>query len=187
MEHMKIFLDIDGVLADFCKGSHEVHGLPYSQIVWPYPAGCWDFTQHLDMTAAEFWAPLDFKFWSTLPWMDDAHQILETLTAFNLPTALCTTPPLASESITGKVEWVRKNLPEMYRHLIVTPAKQFCAHPWAILIDDADHNIRKWRANGGHGILIPRIWNSKHALIGCNIQEYLSTELEKILCIPKTD
>jgi hypothetical protein len=61
------------------------------------------------------------------------------------------------------MQWIKNNLPQMYKRVIITAAKEMCAHPSALLIDDADHNVNKWRANGGVAILVPRIWNSRHA------------------------
>jgi len=155
----KIFLDMDGVIVDFMRGAHEYHKLPYSS--YPYPVGEWMFTKHLLMDDHDFWSPLGYKFWAELPWMPDGHEIWRMI--MDLDPVLCTAPTLHPGCAGGKMQWIKNNLPQMYKRVIITAAKEMCAHPSALLIDDADHNVNKWRANGGVAILVPRIWNSRHA------------------------
>jgi hypothetical protein len=150
---------MDGVIVDFIRGAHEHHKLKYDP--WPYPVGKWDFVKRVDKTAYEFWSPLKFDFWSTLPWTPDGEEILSMLPFED--TCLLTAPTQEAECVTGKLRWVRDNLTGYNRKVIITPAKEMCAHPNALLIDDGDHNVDKWRANGGQAILVPRIWNSRHA------------------------
>ena len=50
----------------------------------------------------------------------------------------------------------------MTAHLYSLRRKHFCARPDALLIDDGDHNVEAFRANGGQTILVPRPWNSLH-------------------------
>ncbi len=154
---MKIFLDMDGVLVDFVRGAHDHHNLNCTP--WPYPPGVWDFVKHTGLSAAQFWSPLGFEFWSELNWTPDGEEILSLVP----DCVLLTTPTLHIECPTGKMEWIRQNAPELYRRTVITATKEVCAHPNALLIDDADHNVDKWRANGGVAILVPRIWNSRHA------------------------
>ncbi len=169
---------MDGVLVDFVRGSHQFHGLPYDP--WPYPAGVWNFVNYLRMSENSFWSPLNYGFWESLPWTPDGKDILETVTDVGLPIALITTPTLHPECVGGKIAWVKREIPELYRKLIVTPVKEMCAHPEAILIDDNDSNVARWITQGGKGILIPRIWNAKHFLTDLDICEYIKTELNTL-------
>jgi len=156
---MKIFLDMDGVIVDFMKGAHAFHKLSYDP--YPYPVGQWDFTDYLLMDDEAFWGPLGFKFWAQLPWMPDGHEIWRMVMDYD--PVLCTSPTLHVECASGKMQWIKNNLPQMMRRTIITPSKEMCAHPNALLIDDADHNVDKWRANGGVAILVPRKRNSRYA------------------------
>ncbi len=166
---MKIFLDMDGVIVDFMRGAHEFHKLNYNP--YPYPKGEWEFVEHTGITPKEFWSPLSYRFWSTLPWMPDGRAIYDAVLDIHLlnDVAFLTTPTLEPGCVTGKIEWVRRHIPTMMMRTIITPAKEMCAHPNALLIDDADHNVDKWRDNGGVAILVPRIWNSRHAEAGSTV------------------
>lgn len=155
---MQVFIDMDGVIVDFVRGAHKFHGIDG---VWPYPRGVWDFVPLTGLSDAEFWEPLGFKFWSELHWTSDGHRIWDMVAGHS--PAIITTPTLHLECPAGKMQWIRNHLPDMYRRTVITAAKEVCAHPNALLIDDNDQNVDKWRACGGVAILVPRIWNSRHA------------------------
>lgn len=161
----KIFLDMDGVIVDFMKGAHEFHNLPYSYGDFPYPVNEWYFVHHTGMSNNEFWSPLGEAFWEGLDWTPDGLEIFHMLQdATHLENmAILTAPVLNAGCSAGKMTWVRNNIPALKRRVIVTNAKEMCAHPDALLIDDADKNVNLWRANGGVAILVPRKWNSRHA------------------------
>lgn len=154
---------MDGVIVDFMKGAHEYHGLEYPND--NYTDGVGNFTDKLPMSSREFWSPLDGEFWAGLDWTPDGKEIINIVLEYHLvnDVSLLTTPTLHIECASGKMQWIKNNLLRMYRRTIITPAKEMCAHPDALLIDDADHNVNKWRDNGGVAILVPRIWNSRHA------------------------
>ena len=79
----KIFLDVDGVLADWNKGAHKIHNLPYEEGVWPYelgPSG-WNFNRDpkVNLTTKELFEPMDFDFWAGLDWMPDGRELFNYL------------------------------------------------------------------------------------------------------------
>lgn len=157
---------MDGVITDFMKGAHKFHGLDYDyETNFPYPMNDWYFVKHTGMTNNEFWSDLDEAFWAGLDWTPDGKEILEmTLNTFGIQNmAILTAPVLNAGCSAGKMTWVKNNIPALKRRVIVTNAKEMCAHPDALLIDDADKNVDLWRANGGVAILVPRKWNSRHA------------------------
>jgi 5'(3')-deoxyribonucleotidase len=159
---MKCLLDLDGLLVDFCKGAHAYHNIPYSTgDSYPYPKGFWDIDTLLPISQDDFWKPFGYDFWANLPWMEDGQQILQLVERlFGVENiCICSCPPQDPNAVGGKIEWVKKNIPQYSRRCIITPRKEFCAHSNVVLIDDRDKNIDTFIENGGHGILVPRLWN----------------------------
>ena len=64
--------------------------------------------------------------------------------------------------VVGKINWIDKNMPEYSRRYLIGPAKQFCAGPDSILVDDSNKNIEDFAEAGGNVILVPRPWNSNY-------------------------
>ena len=151
---MQWFLDLDGVIVDFIGGIIKFWNLKCTHNDITHWGGLYDF---FDGTEEEFWAPLPETFWQNLDFTEEAEAILD-LVAPHKPTIL-TAPPWTGAS--GKQKWIQKNLPEYFDHgrYLIGPGKDVIAHPGAILIDDGEHNIDAWVANGGQGILVPRPWN----------------------------
>jgi len=57
-----------------------------------------------------------------------------------------------------------EHFPQFQRRFLFGPAKAFCASPERVLIDDYDGNVDKFRAAGGHAILVPQSYNSRSHL-----------------------
>lgn len=157
-------LDIDGVMTNFVSAACKEHHVPS-----PYEDktnhGRWDIATLLDMEDDDFWEPLGYSyFWESLPLMDDALEIfvsvLDTFPSDNI--AFCSTPARSPSSAKGKLRWIEQTFPPLRRHFILTPKKHMLAHPGALLIDDSNKNVDRFRNAGGHAILVPRPWNSLH-------------------------
>ena len=163
---MRCLLDLDGVLIDFLSAAHQYHGLPYSYSNYPYELGSFANVPPAQGTLStrEFWDAFDRNFWVNLPWIQEGHEILRTLEyAFGRENiCLLTSPTINPESIIGKIEWIKRELPDYKRRYLVGPAKHFCAGPDTVLVDDTDKNINAFKAGGGQTILVPRPWNSFH-------------------------
>lgn len=143
-----IYLDMDGVVADFDKYAEELLG---RKIGWG------DSTQ--DLTGEE-WAKLASvdRLYYQLPLMPDATKLvayvksLSTRFQVGFLTAIPrrTTIPSARDD---KQAWVNKYFPGMrmdigpYSH-----DKQKWCSPGDILVDDRPSNIREWNAAGGFAI-----------------------------------
>lgn len=154
------YLDLDGVLVDFVRGTfalHERH-LHLEDVTWGFPAQI-GFTGVEDPT---FWAPMGMEFWSSLPWTDEGPSLLSLLeTLFGDRIVLMTSPCDTPGAVEGKVEWIRKNLPNYRRRFFVGPPKHLAAGPGKILIDDYEGNADSFVAEGGQAVLVPRPWNRR--------------------------
>ena len=188
---MRLYLDVDGVLADFSAGLMRALGVPYDYPRSPYPfkPDVWDYFPELrdryGITFEQCNAVCTREFWADLWWMFDGRSILRAVTNVFDPTdpidtCLLTSPMPNLGSASGKMEWVEKNLPLMKKKTIITNMdKGKFAAPDRILIDDYDENINSWRANGGIGVLCPRPWNSL-CYLADDAAGYIREELEEV-------
>lgn len=149
----QIYLDMDGVLADFFHEYARLAGVPANKFgrhdYRSIPAGSHDPT--LDrMMGTDFFARLP-KFSTTDALMD---LVLQYVPHYHI----CSSPLRGdhANSEHWKRVWIRMNLALTPRTIIITERKEH----WAvnqdgspnILIDDRGQNIERWRAHGGIGI-----------------------------------
>lgn len=156
---MKVFLDLDGVLANFFKGVCDRFEKPYNYSNLTE----YNFWESWGMTRDYIDLYCDISFWHRLEWMHDGKEILAAVESKFKDIYLLTTPMPNPGSGTGKMLWVKKNLPQHYKHLIISSApKKLLAKRDCILIDDCDKYVDEFVEEGGQAILIPRSWNSLH-------------------------
>ena len=140
-EMYQIYCDMDGVLADFEKQferhtGHKVKGFQTKN------------------GKDAFWAEIQthgVKFWSDIPWMSDGKTLWKYIKKFN--PSILSAPSQAEESKIGKTQWVKKNIGNVKLILIRSSEKQKYANQYAILIDDYERNIQRWKSTGGIAIL----------------------------------
>ena len=158
-----VFLDVDGVLANFRKGIHEAFIKPYH---YPTLSKKWTFWDDWpDVMFEMVNAACTTEFWTDLEWMHDGYDILTAVEYKFAPAQiyLLTTPMPNIESPTGKWLWVRDNIPMYYKRTIITQApKHLLARPDTLLIDDKDENVDGFHEAGGKAHLICRPWNRGH-------------------------
>lgn len=134
---VRIFIDLDGVLADFDlhlrqEGKRAPDGKPN-------------------------WDELDYAWWSTIPLCVGAKNFYDEACKMGA-TKFLTAPVLDEECFSGKARWVQDFVPErgkdILKDLIVCPStdKYLLAKPGHILVDDRESNIKDWVAAGGIGI-----------------------------------
>lgn len=158
---MICFLDMDGVIADFVGGIHKAHNRPYAYDE-PTNLGRWALEDIWGITLDEFWQHDSYEFWRNLELTHDAKEIVAVLeSAFGRDNiALLTAPsPTDRGCLTGKRAWVECHFPQFSDRIIYAKAKQYLAHPGAVLIDDKPANVDEFRRFGGQAVLVPRPWN----------------------------
>lgn len=152
----RIFIDLDGVLADFIGGAAKFHGKDPSLVIRYGIEECWGLTRE------QLWSPLGYDFWVNLELTQEAHTIVsmceETVGVSNvcILTSPCHTPGCTD----GKRSWVEKHFPQYSKQLLIGSAKHFCASSHSLLIDDSDDKITAFKEAGGRVFLFPRRWNS---------------------------
>lgn len=155
-----LFLDMDGILADFHGGICKAHNRP-DPFLDPANYGIWNFNDIWKMPTAEFYEPCGYDFWFGLSPTLEADGIVEWAldTYGQEQIAILTAPVRNPGCIEAKRDWMKKHYPKLNNYMIFTAAKDFVAGPGKNLIDDSDKNIDGWIEHGGTGFLWPRPWN----------------------------
>lgn len=165
-----IYLDMDGTLVDLVRHTYRLV-LPEHRINEAHAATLgWDTVDRViaeelgvpfdDAALQELWKSGGQEFWASVPWLPWGQRLVGLCRRF-APTLIMTAPTRAPSCAAGKLQWIMENLPEdLHRKFALSPCKELMAHPGAILIDDADHNIDAFVAAGGEGFLWPMPWNA---------------------------
>jgi len=147
-----VYLDMDGVLADFFGGVEKLYGVSH----WKELTA--DKTKDLKKEVIDRITGTDF--FATLPKFPTADGLIDLVKKFTGGTFSINTSPLRGDhENSGKYKkvWIKNNI-EAPAEIIVTGRKETYAKDKAsgtpnILIDDRPINIQKWQAAGGYGIL----------------------------------
>lgn len=159
----KVYLDMDGVLVDFDRGVYEKF-----KVALPNGPRDWDYSYESDFGVSKesFWQSLDHEFWASLKFTKEAVGILELIYSRGLEdrTCLLSSPTLEPGAWSGKVEWVKRNLPHFFydKKLILAHNKLWNCYPDAVLIDDRYETCSAWAEAGGQAFCFPRPWNPLH-------------------------
>lgn len=149
---MKIFVDLDGVIANFGKGICQAANVPYPKQT-QFSSYGWVETlmpkavMYSSMRGHDFWANLE-KF----PWADKLIKMVNDVSCGNWMFLTKPTPDAGCYS--GKYEWIATHFPKYQNKLIICPGTKSvcCTGANDILIDDCPKNITEWVAKGGYGI-----------------------------------
>jgi 5'(3')-deoxyribonucleotidase len=158
---MNIFLDMDGVLADFHSAALEAHNA--LGLIDDWPAGQYGIAEVLGISNEEFWKKIEAipNFWNNLEPLGDGLDLYTHLIAEGHDVYITTTPSLLPACSAAKIEWLNKYLAPNFRHYILTEHKYLLA-PNGVLIDDYDRNCLEFARAGGDSIIYPQPWNVAH-------------------------
>jgi 5'(3')-deoxyribonucleotidase len=175
----RIFLDIDGVLANWVRGVCDMHGLDVGHVLRDWPADTYDICDATGLDPAEMWERIHLLgtgFWANLrlyPWASSLVALLEPIA----PVTLLSSPSRHHSSSGGKHAWIQSYMPSFERRFLLGADKAACARPGAVLIDDSDANCRAFEAAGGHAIVFPQPWNSAREHYGPGIVDHIRNRL----------
>ena len=147
-----VYLDMDGVLADFFGGVEFLYGVEH----WKQLTN--DKTKDLKKEVIDRITGTDF--FAVLPKFDTADALIDMVKKFTGGKFSINTSPLRGDhenSAKYKKVWISNNT-EQPDEIVVTGRKESYAKDKGtgtpnILIDDRPINIQKWQAAGGYGIL----------------------------------
>ena len=149
-EEYKIFLDLDGVVADFNKRFKDLSGMNPSD----YEAkngknAFWDFIDEKHKVA----------FWVGIPPMPQAKSLVDYVSQHDYE--VLTAPSIKKQSVLGKNLWIKNHTGKLFpskpkvnfrfakeKHKVKSNLTQY-----DILIDDKASTIDRWESAGGTGIL----------------------------------
>lgn len=159
---MMVFLDSDGVLADFDSRAIELLGME---------AHVYEDIHGTDA----MWSALNYygDFFESLELHDDAKELVAGVVALGFnPVVLTGAPgkPHFDWAERQKVKFYQKHFPEL--NVVVCRAKDKCefASKGDVIIDDFDKHMHRWKDIGGHWILHK---SAKQSLK--ELKEYLET------------
>ena len=137
-----VYLDMDGVIADFDKRFTELAGMGPREYESSFGREkFWDFIDN----------KIGVKFWTGIEWMPEGKKLYNFVKQFD--HKLLSAPSRNDTSKIGKRMWVEKNTPGTQLILAAAVNKQNYADKSNILIDDRESNIQQWKDAGGIGIL----------------------------------
>lgn len=145
----EVYLDMDGVLADFFAEYAVLAGLPRGSSYRDIPPAKTDPTLN-KMVGTDFFA--------RLPKFPTADTLVNMVVGVFGHYHICSSPLRGDHENSAKQKriWLSKNLSPQPRDIIITPRKErHAVQPDGtpnVLIDDRGDNISKWEAAGGIGI-----------------------------------
>lgn len=162
INNFKIFVDLDGVLANFQKRFIEIKKNIDNL----------DFDRYVDKYGIKkSWEIVDregLKWWSHMEWMKDGKELWDYVLQYD--PCILSSPSRSKHSVNGKTIWCKKELnikqeeptisPKLNRWdedsmMIINTQKELFAKRFenSILIDDTKKKIEEWEKAGGIGIL----------------------------------
>jgi hypothetical protein len=167
IEH--VFLDMDGVMADWVGAVYDLAGPLEAGKREPWPVGEYDIEPVLGVTTDRLWALVNrqgVEWWAhlePLPWFG---ELLALIDSARVESSILTAPGRCDYALTGKAQWIRNHLPDFRGRLHMTKEKHLLAAPGRLLIDDSDDNCNRFIEAGGAAIVYPQPWNSAHLYAG---------------------
>ena len=136
MADRQLYLDCDGVLADFDRGAEKILGAPPRVFQDKHGAG-------------RFWARLAQHpdFFGSLPLMPGATELFDAVR--HLHPIILTGLPRGNWAAPQKVEWAARHSPGTRIITCMAVDKRKHAHPGDVLVDDMLKHRHLWEANGG--------------------------------------
>ena len=147
----KIYLDMDGVVADFDQRFRDLSGMSPDEFTSKYGKNAfWDFIDEGNNK---------IKFWVGIPPMEGAKELVDYVSQHDY--SMLTAPSIKKQSRLGKNLWIRNHTGDVFPskpHVIFKSAKtKHLVKPsltkFDILIDDKQSTIDNWNNAGGTGIL----------------------------------
>jgi 5'(3')-deoxyribonucleotidase len=135
MSQPRLFLDADGVLADFDAGAQQLLGMKPKAFIAKYGRGA-------------FWRRLANakNFYGSLPQMPDGRRLFDAVK--HLDPTILTGLPLGKWAAPQKVEWAAEHFPGVPIITCMAADKHKHMHPGDVLVDDREKHRAVYEAAG---------------------------------------
>ena len=157
MQLEKLYLDMDGVLADFNQCLRDFGVVDNETHFIHKPRAEWTPSQ-VDLDARVRGVMELEDFWPSIPPMRDAYELWDYCKQFDVH--ILTATPNVTEwrdrIAQQKREWIQRTFgpfPADKIHVCLRSEKAALAGPYNLLVDDMPQNCLDWNAAGGHAIL----------------------------------
>lgn len=157
MQITKLYLDMDGVLADFNRNLREFGVVDNETHFIHKPRDQWTAPQvDLDRRVRGVMELEDF--WPSIPPMPDAYELWDYCKQFNVHilTATPNVTEFRDRIAEQKRQWIQRTFgpfPAEQIHVCLRAEKAQLAGPTHLLVDDMPSNCKEWNAAGGNAIL----------------------------------
>jgi 5'(3')-deoxyribonucleotidase len=148
-----IYLDMDGVLADFFHEYAKLAGVPQDERVRH------DYHKiPVDLREPVIDQMRGTDFFYKLPKFPTADTLVDMVVKRYGSYDICSSPLRGDHANSGhwKREWIKDHLNPYPKKIVITPRKEkYATQPDGtpnVLIDDRGDNIRRWQSAGGFGI-----------------------------------
>lgn len=189
MQNKLIYLDMDGVCANFVRGVGILYKRPALDLEYRtlskrlgYEEPPWNFFPMITKDEATAWkriAEEGWEFWRNLEETDEYTELLEMLRGYEI--VFVSHPTRSADSIKGKLLWLQDRFTDVFSNYFLGGwNKASLAGSGGILIDDNQDNVDKYIAAGGMAILFPRPWNRNRDR---NWKEYVEEGLYRITTV----
>ena len=144
----RLFLDLDGVLAEFDRGVQDLLGMPSAHFEKRYGI-------------KEFWRRLAKApdFYARLPLMPDARELFDAVE--HLTPTILTGLPLGKWAAPQKVAWCEEHFPRVPVITCMARDKHRFMDPGDVLVDDRDRHRAAYEA---HGVVFVHHKSAKQSL-----------------------
>jgi 5' nucleotidase, deoxy (Pyrimidine), cytosolic type C protein (NT5C) len=135
MAERRLFLDADGVLADFDEGARRMLGMDPAELEKKYGR-------------REFWRRLagTKNFYGKLPEMPDARLLFDAVK--HLEPTILTGLPLGTWAAPQKIEWAAEHFPGVPIITCMARDKHKHMNPGDVLVDDRENHRAAYEAAG---------------------------------------
>lgn len=145
-----VYLDMDGVIADFFGGVEKLYGVSH----WKQLTS--DKTKDLRQDVID--RITGTNFFETLPKFPSADTLINMIKKYTGGRFTILTSPLRGDhdnSARWKKSWINQNIEKPNETIISGRKEKYAVTNGRanILVDDRPVNIKNWQDNGGHGIL----------------------------------
>lgn len=156
-----IYLDVDGVLANYVEGILRLSGekaVQHDDIK--------DYDMHRFINATQAWVEeardmWGGAFWENLPAYSNAKRIVDEARRLSDHVCFLTTPSSAIESRHGKLRWLEHNIGTGLDVCFAQLGKHhYAGCPRTLLIDDNARTVREFGLAGSASVRQPRPWNA---------------------------
>jgi 5'(3')-deoxyribonucleotidase len=176
-----LYLDVDGVLADFIGGCERLfeRRIPQDRQV------DWHFYRDWGLTDRSFWnaiREMGREFWEDLAVKDSGRRLVKALEIWRpkVDITFLTAPAPWPEAVAGRIAWLQRHFPQFPVITCPTGLKHRLAAPGRALIDDNEETCSAWELLGGQVLVWPaptnRNWMSQDEF-------NLTAELRKMLAL----